>query len=52
MRPRRRFSAEFKAKVALEAIKGHPFHARHQLPRITQFAGQQPSPYREEPNGT
>lgn len=41
MRTRRRFSAEFKAKVALEAIKGHETVAelatRHEL-HPTQIA--------------
>ena len=42
MRTRRRFSAEFKAKVALEAIKGHETVAelasKHEL-HPTQIAG-------------
>ncbi len=41
MRTRRRFSAEFKAKVALEAIKGHEtvaeFATKHEL-HPTQIA--------------
>jgi len=35
MRTRRRFSAEFKAKVALEAIKGHE--------TVAELAGKTPS---------
>jgi transposase len=55
MRIRRRFTAEFKAKVALESINGHQTVAelatRHEL-HPTQIATPGLSPSLDEPGGS